>query len=139
MNNKVLILLGAILLLILFYWIIKKSRKNKCSQKCKTPCLINEDDYKKVKDIQLTKCQTCENYCENSKSSGCCSNCQQGLINLKENHQHDCLQGHFHHHHHHKHNCHSDFKHSNIQLIWVFWLIPLIIGIVSYSLIKKFK
>lgn len=138
MNKLLIFLTLALGIILLILWVLKKNKFSKCNKSCKVVCPASEDDYKKVKDIQLTKCQACENYCESSKSNGCCPQCQQGLvIGLKNGNHSHCSQGHFHHHHHHEYNCH--LEHSNIQHSWIFWLIPLLIAAIAYPIFKKLK
>lgn len=122
--NSTIVLLGIATICFLLFTKRKKSKYNKG---CQILCMSNDDDLKKVKNIQLTQCKTCESYCESKTNSNCCANCQQtSIISDHSHHRNEHCLPHHHHHHlsHHRHH-HLSNNQVNINLLWL--AIPLIV------------
>ncbi|RHZ37438.1 hypothetical protein [endosymbiont GvMRE of Glomus versiforme] len=119
--------------IIFCLWKINKKKEIYQSKKGKN--CSDCDDFKKIKNIQLLKCQTCDNYGENNSSNQCCSHCQQNLISGKiHHHKSHCEQNHHHSHHHH---CQTAEKQENISLNWL--IIPVIIILGAFVVVKQIK
>lgn len=116
--NSTIVLLGIAIICFLFIYQKKKSKYNKG---CQILCMSNDDDLKKIENIQLTQCKACESYCESKTNNNCCANCQQTSIISDHSHNRNehchhrnehCLP---HHHHHH----HLSNNQVNINLLWL--------------------
>ena len=125
MMTKIIISITVLLgIALIIYWRTKR-KKNKCSTNCQVICPSDDNDFKKVKNIQLIQCKTCDSYCESKNANDCCANCQQNLnIGFQAKAKHDCSE----HHHSHHHNHLTNDQQNNISIGWL--LVPLTILLV---------
>lgn len=131
MNKIVLFSLIALIGIVLFvFWKNKKKKTNSIEKS--TSCSIG-DNCREIKTIPLIKCSDCNGYHTENKESGCCSACHSITNYRLGNEVNHCHQ----HHHRHGHNCYSEFKQTSIECGYLWWLVPLILGVMIYQLARR--